>query len=62
MFVRTFSRTCAVMRTCTVSKFVNRDDAGASSAGSVIACNADTVQCANVADVDDIDTVVLPRL
>ncbi|MGZ8744526.1 MAG: hypothetical protein ACXWXO_16540 [Nocardioides sp.] len=38
------------------------DDAGASSAGSVMACNADTLLCANVADVDDIETVVLPRL
>ena len=38
------------------------DDAGAASTGSVMACNADTVQCASVAEVDDIDTVVLPRL
>lgn len=38
------------------------DDAGTSSAGSVMACNADTLQCADVADVDDIDQVVLPRL
>ncbi len=38
------------------------DDAGASSAGSVMACNADTLRCAVVADVDDIDRAVLPRL
>ena len=38
------------------------DDAGASSSGSVMACNADTLECADVADVDDIDTAVLPRL
>lgn len=32
------------------------------SSGSVVACNADTVQCTSVADVDNIDQIVLPRL
>jgi hypothetical protein len=31
-------------------------------AGSVMACNADTVQCAPVAEVDDVERVVLPHL
>jgi hypothetical protein len=30
--------------------------------GSVVACNADTVRCASVAEVDDVDRAVLPRL
>ena len=33
-----------------------------STSGSVIACDADTLQCANVAQVDDISTVTLPTL
>jgi hypothetical protein len=37
------------------------DDAGSDS-GSVVACNADTLECVDVEDVADIDTVVLPRL
>ena len=32
------------------------------SSGSVVACNADTLGCADVADVDDVDRAVLPRL
>jgi hypothetical protein len=41
--------------------YLTRNSDGGSS-GSVVACNADTVQCASVADVDDVDHTVLPRL
>ena len=30
--------------------------------GFVVACDADTLACANVAEVDDINQTVLPRL
>ena len=42
--------------------FLAADDGGAAGPGAVVACNTDTLQCAEVDAVDDISEVVLPRL
>ena len=42
--------------------FLATEADGGSSSGSVMACNADTLRCADVAGVDDVAGAVLPRL